>query len=157
LNADFTEDIMELNEFLNSHKTDILNEAAETLQRAQLKSYSASTSEKNKNRLEQLLQHTITGVQSKNLVGMIEYAEKIAQERFEAGFDLHEVHTAFNVLEETIWKMIIDNFEPSGLGKALGLVSTVVGAGKESLAITYVSLSGKNKTKTLNLSELFAR
>jgi hypothetical protein len=88
---------------------------------------------------------------------MIEYAEKIAQERFEAGFDLHEVHTAFNVLEETIWKMIIDNFEPSGLGKALGLVSTVVGAGKESLAITYVSLSGKNKTKTLNLSELFAR
>jgi hypothetical protein len=46
LNADFTEDIMELNEFLNSHKTDILNEAAETLQRAQLKSYSASTSEK---------------------------------------------------------------------------------------------------------------
>ena len=53
--------------------------------------------------------------------------------------------------------MIIDNFEPSGLGKALGLVSTVVGEGKESLAITYVSLSGKNKTKNLNLSELFAR
>lgn len=148
---------MELNEFLNIHKSDILNEAAEALQRAQLKSYSVATSEQNKNRLEMLLNHTIVGVENKNLVGMTEYAEKIANERFKAGFDLHEVHTAFNVLEETIWKKIIENYEPSELGKALGLISTVLGSGKESLAITYVTLAGKGKTKTLNLSELFAR
>lgn len=148
---------MELNEFLNYYKTDILNEAAEALQRAQLKSYSIASSEQNKNRLELLLNHTIVGVENKNLVGMTEYSEKIANERFKAGFDLHEVHTAFNVLEETIWKKIIDNYEPSELGKALGLISTVLGAGKESLAITYVTLAVKGKTKTLNLSELFAR
>jgi len=147
---------MELNEFLNSHKTNIMKEAAQTLQRAQLKSYGAATSEKNKNRIEQLLQHTITGVHGKNLVGMIEYAEIIATERFEAGFDLHEVHTAFNVLEETIWKKVVENFPATELGNALGLISTVLGKGKETLALTYVALASKRKTRTLNLSGLFS-
>lgn len=148
---------MKLNEFLNAHKSDLLTEAAEALQRAQLKSYSVASSEQNKNRLEKLLNHTIVGVENKNLVGMTEYAEQIAKERFDAGFDLHEVHTAFNVLEETIWKNVVKIIEPSGLGEALGLISTVLGAGKESLALTYVSLASKSKTKTLNLSELFGR
>lgn len=148
---------MELHEFLNTNKINILEESTESLQRAQLKSYSASSADKNKERLEKLFDFTLSCVQSKNLVGMTEYAEKIAKERFDAGFDLHEVHTAFNVLEETIWKKVVENIEPSGLGKALGLISTVLGAGKESLALTYVTLASKSKTKTLNLSELFGR
>ncbi len=148
---------MELHEFLNVNKADILNESTESLQRAQLKSYSISSIDLNKTRLERLLDFTVTCVENKNLVGITGYAEKIARERFEAGFDLHEVHTAFNVLEETIWKKVVDKFEPSELGKALGLISTVLGAGKESLALTYVSLASKSKTRTLDLSELFGR
>lgn len=148
---------MELYKFLKENKFRILDKAAESLNRAQLKSYSLSSLEQNKNRLEKLLDCTITGVENKSLVCMIEYAEKLATERFSDGFDLHEVHTAFNVLEETIWKSIMDNFEVSGLGKALGLISTVLGAGKETLALTYVSLASKSKTKTLDLSELFGR
>lgn len=157
MNADFTEDIMELHELLNSNKINILEEATESLQRAQLKSYSVSSADKNKERLDKLFDFTLSSVQIKNLVGMTGYAEKIAIERFDAGFDLHEVHTAFNVLEETIWKRVIANVDPSGLGKALGLISTVLGSGKETLALTYVSLASKSKTKTLNLSELFGR
>lgn len=148
---------MELHEFLRENKHRILNEATESLNRAQLKSYSLSSIEQNKNRLEKLLDFTITGVENKSLVSMIEYADKLAAERFSNGFDLHEVHTAFNVLEETIWKSIMANFEFSGLGNALGLISTVLGAGKEALALTYVSLAGKTKTQTLDLSELFGR
>lgn len=148
---------MEPHKFLEENKSQILNDAAESLHRAQLKSYSLSSIEQNKFRLEKLFDYTTLCVESKNLVGMTEYADKIAKERFNAGFDLHEVHTAFNVLEETIWKSIMDNFEVSGLGKALGLISTVLGAGKETLALTYVSLASKSKTRTLDLSELFGR
>lgn len=54
-------------------------------------------------------------------------------------------------------KKILDNIDASGLGKALGLISTVLGAGKETLALTYVSLASKSKTRTLDLSELFGR
>lgn len=95
---------MELHKFLEENKSHILNEAAEALHRAQLKSYSLSSIEQNKDRLEKLFDYSVICVKSKNLVGMTEYADKIAKERFNAGFDLHEVHTVFNVLEETIWK-----------------------------------------------------
>lgn len=148
---------MQLSSFLEKHKSEIITESTENLQRAHLKSYSHSGEEENKHRLEKLFDLTNQSVKSENLLPMTEYSEKIAKERFESGFDLHEVHKAFNVLEETIWKKIISSVEPSELGKALGLVSTVLGAGKESLALTYVSLAGKRKTTTLDLSSLFGR
>jgi hypothetical protein len=148
---------MQLSSFLEKHKNEIIKEAVENLQHAQLKSYSHSDVSENINRLEKLFELTNQCVEHENLLGMTDYAEKIAKERFESGFDLHEVHKAFNVLEETIWKKIISDVEPAELGKALGLVSTVLGAGKESLALTYVSLASKVKAKSLDLSALFAR
>lgn len=151
------EHIMTLSDFLTDNKSEIAKEATESLQRAQLKSYRKAPLEENQNRIEKLLELTISSIKYKNLILMTEYAEKIANERFNSGFDLHEVHAAFNVLEETLWKKVVENFDPKKLGEALGLVSTVLGAGKETLALTYVSLTSKNKTKTLNLSELFGR
>jgi len=86
---------------------------------------------------------------------MVIYSEKIAKERFESGFDLHEVHTAYNVLEESIWKTIIKEVDSADLAESLGLISTVLGTGKEALAIAYVSLASKQKVKSLNLTQLF--
>jgi hypothetical protein len=155
--VDFTEDLMELQTFLKKHKSQIVEEAVETLQRAELKSYRRSPIDQNKLRIEKLLDLTISGVSKRSLFELTEYSEMIARERFNAGYDLHEVHAAFNVLEEAIWKKVMDEIEPAELGKALGLISTVLGAGKESLALTYVALAGKSKTATLDLSELFGR
>lgn len=148
---------MQLSAFLEKHKSEIIKEATDNLQRAQLKSYSHSGEDENKKRLEKLFELTNQCVLHENLISMTEYAERIGRERFESGFDLHEVHKAFNVLEETIWKKIISDVEPAELGKALGLISTVLGAGKESLALTYVSLASKTKSRTLDLSALFGR
>lgn len=148
---------MELQTFLKKHKSQIVEEAVETLQRAELKSYRRSPIDQNKLRIEKLLDLTISGVSKRSLFELTEYSEMIARERFNAGYDLHEVHAAFNVLEEAIWKKVMDEIEPAELGKALGLISTVLGAGKESLALTYVALAGKSKTATLDLSELFGR
>ncbi|QQS36183.1 MAG: hypothetical protein IPM56_18405 [Ignavibacteriales bacterium] len=148
---------MQLSSFLEKNRSEIINESFGNLQRAHLKSYSQSGEEQNRKRLEKLFELTCRCVLTENLFEITEYSEKIARERFEAGFDLHEVHKAFNSLEETIWKKIISDVDPSELGKALGLISTVLGAGKESLALTYVSLAGKRKTTTLDLSSLFER
>jgi hypothetical protein len=88
---------------------------------------------------------------------MKEYSAQIAKERFDAGFDLHEVHTAFNALEEEIWNRVTKNISAENLGEALGLISTVLGAVKEELALSYVTLASKTRTQPLNLSELFGR
>ena len=86
---------------------------------------------------------------------MVTYSEKIAKERYESGFNLHEVHTAYNVLEESIWKAVVKEVDSIELAESLGLIGTVLGTGKEALAIAYVSLASKQKVKSLNLTQLF--
>jgi hypothetical protein len=148
---------MDLKELLRSQSGEILENALQSLNCAHLKSYSNSSQSENKKRLLNLLTLTQQCVVEKKLIPMKEYAAQIAKERFDAGFDLHEVHTAFNALEEELWNRVTKNIAPDNLGEALGLISTVLGAGKEDLALTYVSLASKTRTQTLNLTELFGR
>ncbi len=70
---------------------------------------------------------------------------------------MYEVHSAFNVLEQELWNRTIKNSRPEILGESLGYISTVLGAGKESLALAYVSLASKHRTETLNLEGMFNR
>jgi hypothetical protein len=87
---------------------------------------------------------------------MIEYAQGVARERYKDGFGLEEVHTAFNVLEEVIWRRITAGMDPSQYPEAFGLVSTVLGAGKQELAIEYVALVSRSRdVHSLDLSALF--
>jgi hypothetical protein len=146
---------MKLHDILVNNQTDIINEAFYSLERSHLKHYDSSRADENWQRLAKLFDLTLNGVKSKSLVDMVTYSEKIAKERYESGFDLHEVHTAYNVLEESIWKAIIKEVDSTELAESLGLISTVLGTGKESLAIAFVSLSGKQRVKSLNLSQLF--
>ncbi|NWG29314.1 MAG: hypothetical protein HXY48_12370 [Ignavibacteriaceae bacterium] len=146
---------MKLDEILINNQTDIINEAFYSLERSHLKHYDSSRADENWQRLAKLFDLTLNGVRTKSLVDIVNYSEKVAKERYESGFDLHEVHTAYNVLEESLWKIIVKEIEPSELPESLGLISTVLGTGKESLALAYVSLASKQKVKSLNLTQLF--
>jgi hypothetical protein len=87
---------------------------------------------------------------------MVEYAQKIAKERHQDNFDLQEIQSAFNILEEVIWKTITSDMSSEDYPEAFGLASTVLGAGKEAMAVEYVSLvSNRKNIKSLDLSELF--
>ena len=147
---------MTLNELLHDTSHDILADAQASIARAQLAHYKQSGDEHTHQRLKALYTLTARAVKEKNLGPMIAHAETIARERFEAGFDLSEVQTAFNVLEEAIWMRILKDVPTSELAEALGLISTVLGAGKDALARTYVTLSSKSKAPSLNLQSLFA-
>jgi len=146
---------MKLHEILVSNQTDIINEAFYSLERSHLKHYDSSRADENWQRLAKLFDLTLNGIKTKSLVDMVNYSEKVAKERYDAGFDLHEVHTAYNVLEESLWKCIIKEADSKELAESLGLIGTVLGTGKESLALAYVSLASKQKVKSLNLAQLF--
>lgn len=146
---------MKLDDILVNNQTDIINEAFSSLERSHLKHYNTSRADENWQRLAKLFDLTLNGVKTKSLVEMVNYSEKVAKERYESGFDLHEVHTAYNVLEESIWKAIIKEVDSTELAESLGLIGTVLGTGKEALAIAYVSLASKQKVKSLNLTQLF--
>ncbi len=147
---------MNLNDFLHTHSADILAEAATAVERSHLKHYQQSGAEQTHQRLKALFVLTTRAIKEKNLGPLIAHAESVASERYHAGYDLSEVQAAFNVLEEAIWLRVLRDLPPGEMGEALGLVSTVLGAGKDALARTYVSLASKTKTPSLNLESLFS-
>ena len=146
---------MNLITLLEQNQDTIVAEAAEALARARLPSYEASGAEENTARLRRLFELTHQCLAGRDLIPMLDYARQIARERFESGFDLREVQTGFNVLEEVVWKYITAGLAPEDYPQAFGLTSTVLGAGKEALAVEYVSLASHHLTPSLNMSALF--
>jgi hypothetical protein len=148
---------MELHKLLSDQSGELLDTACSSLSRAHLKSYTCSEESENRKRLAKLLDLTIECISRKKLMPMLKYIEEIARERYYAGFDFTEVHSAINVLEETLWKKINSTPGYENPGEALGLVSTVLGAAKESLARTYISLVSKTRAPALDLNAIFER
>jgi hypothetical protein len=147
---------MDIVKLLQESSDEILSAASEAVERSHLKNYERAGRDQVHQRLKALYVLTSRAVKERNLGPMIAYAETIAQERFAAGFDLSEVQTAFNVLEEAIWTRIVKSVPPAEYGEALGLVGTVLGAGKDALARKYVTLASKTRSGSLNLQSLFS-
>lgn len=147
---------MEIVRLLQESSDEILASASESVERSHLRNYERAGKDQVHQRLKALYVLTSRAVKERNLGPMIAYAETIAQERFAAGFDLSEVQTAFNVLEEAIWTRIVKSVPPAEYGEALGLVGTVLGAGKDALARKYVTLASKTRAGSLNLQSLFS-
>jgi len=147
---------MDLPQLLEESRPEAVADAIQGLARATLPHYTASRASQNRERLARLYDLTAACVASRTLLPMIEYAQGVARERYKDGFDLEEVHTAFNVLEEVIWRRITARLQPPQYPEAFGLVSTVLGAGKQALAIEYVALVSRNReVRSLDLSALF--
>ena len=143
---------MDIIQLLEEHAGIIVDTSVEALERASLKHYKTSGSGKNRERLNKLFELIMDSIRQKNLIPMVEYSEQVARERFQEGFDIQEVQSAYNVLEEVLWKQITENMSPDDYPEAFGLVSTVLGAGKQALAIEYVSLACKRHVRSLDLS-----
>ncbi len=133
----------------------IVSAAASALDRSHVPHYAEAGPESARERLEQLLALVLECVTNRDLVPMTDHAAHIAKERFEAGYDIREVQTAFNVLEEAIWSEVVTDVAPEHLAESLGLVGTVLGVGRDTLAATYVSLATRQHVASLDLSALF--
>ena len=142
-------------EVLTQERDSIVDSAATTLDRSGLRHYAEAGPDAARDRLGEMYALVVASVSARDLVPMIDHSNRIAHERFEAGFDISEVQTAFNVLEETIWAKVIEAVAPGDLAEALGLVGTVLGAGRDALACTYVSLATHQHVPSLDMSALF--
>ena len=147
---------MELIKLLENNYDKIVSEACKVVSKDKLRSYKNAEKDATKCKLEDLLKKVIQCVKKKDLLPMLNYTEKIANERFSAGYDLFEVQMAINDLEFIIWNYIFKEIKPEKLRDYLGLVTTILGAGKDHLARTYVFLATKIKTPSLNLQNLFS-
>ena len=146
---------MDLGGLLERDRDAIVGEAVTAMHRADLRHYRESGAALSRVRLAALFDVTATSIAGRTLMPIERHAESIAHERFHSGFDLGEVQTAFNVLEEAIWKHIERDIPAPELGRALALVSTVLGAGKDHLARAYVEQATQTQVPALDMRALF--
>ena len=144
-----------VSDLLRSQAEVILDGSTAALERSNEQHYAQAGSEAARERFARLLELVTVSVEKRDLVPMIDYATRIANERFDAGFDIREVQRAFHVLEETIWETVVESVPQSELAESLGLVGTVLGAGRDALARTYVSRASQQHVPSLDLSALF--
>ena len=146
---------MDLNQLLAIRMEAILHGALSAMNRSHLKHYEASGASCTREQLAACLNLIQQSLAEKHLDPLTAHIEKVAKERFAAGYDLSEVQTAINVLEETIWKAIVEHVGTKDLATSLGLVSTVIGAAKDQLARTWVELASRTRTTAIDYQSLF--
>jgi len=146
---------MTLDLILRDAEPYILDEASAALQRSPGTHYGTAGEQPTRQRLNDLFDLVVAAVRDRDLTAVVAYSERVATERFSSGFDILEVQTAFNALEEAMWRRVVAAEPPLELAEAIGLLSTVLGAGKDALARTYVSLASRQHVPSLDLSALF--
>jgi hypothetical protein len=125
------------------------------LERTHLAHYEASGTEESRRRLDDLFALVLECLEKRDLDPIIRYAGRVAEERFGAGFGIAEVQTAFNVLEEAIWHVVLAQLPAAELLESAGLIGTVLGAGKDALARTWVARATSAHVPSLDLTALF--
>ncbi|MEZ5184576.1 MAG: RsbRD N-terminal domain-containing protein [Candidatus Nanopelagicales bacterium] len=146
---------MTLDELLMDDESSLLDDAYAALQRSHVTHYEAAGERVTRQRLADLLHLVVDAIRTRNLAEMSEYSEAVAVERFNQGFDISEVQTAYNALEEVAWRRVVRSEPAADLPEAIGLLSTVLGYGKDALSRKYVSLASERHVPTLDLSALF--
>jgi hypothetical protein len=143
-------------DFLSERRTPIIDRAEIALEEARVRHYGSLAPDVLRQRLEALYDSLLQAAARRDLGEMLEYARRLAKERFSNGVGLAEVQVAINVLEETIWQDVFVHLSPADYVAVLGRVSTILGLTKDALAREYVSLATHAHTASLDLRSLFA-
>ena len=118
--------------------------------------YEAEGAEERRHRLEALYDLIVDSVERRELGLLLANTRTLARLRFDAGYDLSDVQTAFHVLEEAIWRRIFKVLAPEEWREVLSLVATAFGAAKDALGCEWVSLATDAHVPSLDVRALFA-
>ena len=141
--------------FLTHERDPILDTALQSLDRMHTRHYDAAGVDEVQQRLNGLFDQLIGGVQTRNLGAIVTYAEKVAQERFAAGYDLSEVQIAFNALEEATWSRVLTALDPSEVAHALAHQHRPWRWQRRSCPQVRLSLAANTHAPSLDLREMF--
>lgn len=147
---------MDLDTLFKTRGPAVTQRALGSLSRSHLRHYESLGAARTMQLLVSLYEVTVRTVRTRDAGPMLRHVETIGRERFQGGFDLIEVQTAFNALEESLWREITGCVPAEKLAEALGLVATALGIGKDALAREFVSQATQGHAPTLDLRSLFA-
>ncbi len=144
---------MDIDELLAADRDVIVEDAWRSF--SMLTHYERDGEEATRQRAEVLFDQVARAIRMRDLGDLLDYAERIAKQRFDAGFDLCEVQVAFFMLEDAIARRALARIPPAEIAEALGLVGTAIRRGKDAFARGYISLANRKRAPSLDLSDLF--
>jgi hypothetical protein len=147
---------MDLDALLWEAEPVVLDEAYASLHGRHVTHYELAGETFTRQRLSDLFRLVVGAIETRDLAAVSAYCEGIAEERFNHGYDISEVQMAFNSLEEAMWRRVVSAEPPGDLAEAIGMLSTVLGFGKDAVARKYLSLACNRRVPSLDLSALFA-
>lgn len=142
-------------DLLLRNESAVVAESFEGMKRCRLVHYEAVGAEEMRRRVEGLYALLRDAVAERDLEPVLAFGRDTARQRYAEGVDLQEVQSAINSLEEAVWRRIVKEVPPDGLAEALGLVSTVLGVCKDTMASTYVALATRRHAASLDMKALF--
>ena len=95
--------------------------------------------------VRQLFRLVLRCVRAGRAKPIIRPSEQIAAHSYAAGIDLAEVQGTFTVLAEVLWRQLADALAGEQLVQALRLLTAITGAGKDTMARTYVALATRGR------------
>ena len=146
---------MSVDVVLTNSATEIVDEALNELHPQAYPHYSALGETVVRQYLTDLFDLVVQGVTNREAVHLVQHAEKIAEDRFHAGFDLGEVQASFNALEQAMWRRIVAVEDGAELLTSVGMLSSILGAGKDALARVYVHLASYRHAPHVDVAALY--
>ena len=105
--------------------------------------------------LNALFNQLLLCVKYQNIIQITKYADKISRMRYKSNFDLYEIQTIVNLLQEVIWKNLCQVLPQNEVSSNLALISSILGAFKDAIACSYVEMANGKKIETYDVESLF--
>lgn len=116
----------------------ILLEVTENMERVNLKHYE----EDSENKLRQKMARTYyvfkEAISKETFDPLKKYLERVGEERYASGYELYELQTALNILEECIWKQVDEKVPKKDQLDAFISITKYMSNAKLTLAKVYV-------------------
>ncbi len=144
-----------IEDLLRDDEAAILEEARTRV--ARLAHYHRDGDGATRERLGALYARLAAAVRARDLEDLLAHAERVARERFAAGFDLAEVHAAFSALEEAIWRRASDRLSLDEQAWGLALVTTALAHAKETLGHAFLAARPAAHAPSVDLTPVFRR
>ena len=109
---------MDLAALLLESQSGIVEESYATLERSHVNHYEAAGEEFTRQRLDELFLLVVSAIRDRDLAQVSVFSRRVAEERFNQGFDIGEVQAAFNALEQTILRKEHDAEAVAALARA---------------------------------------
>lgn len=149
-----TDTQVDVYDLLDSKTTEILDEALNTVRTAHFTHYESWGEDLTRKSLGDLYEHIMVSLHHRDLAHIIRHCEAMAARRFHSGFNLVEVQSAFNALEQTMWRRVVEAVPPEKVAGYIGVLSAVLGAGKDAAARTYVHLAAGHHAPAMDVGAL---